>query len=154
MVRLGDDVRGVLLEQGQSRDAGRDGRDELDGRGAGADDGDGFSGQVVVVVPGRGVELLALEGVEAGDAGDERTVQEAGGGDEDVGDVDGSVLEGDGPGGRFLVELRGRHRGVEADVGRDAERVRGVPQVLVDLGLRCEASGPCGVLRERVRVQV
>ena len=45
----------------------RDLRDELDGAGRAADDADPFSREVVVVVPARRVEALALEAIESRD---------------------------------------------------------------------------------------
>ena len=44
-------------------------RHELRRRRAGADDGDALAGEVVLVVPARGVEAVAREVVEAGDVG-------------------------------------------------------------------------------------
>ena len=56
--------------------------DDLDRRGAGADDRDALAGQVVVVVPAGGVEDLAGEGVDARDLGQLGLREPAGAGDQ------------------------------------------------------------------------
>jgi hypothetical protein len=57
---------------------------ELDRRGAGADGGDALAAEVVVVVPARGVEGLALELVQPLDGGDLRLGERAHAGHDDA----------------------------------------------------------------------
>ena len=78
----GDDPRRGALEEVKLGDLGLDLGDELDRARAGADHGDALAGEVVVVVPARGVEDGALEGAEALDVGELRLAQRAGGGDQ------------------------------------------------------------------------
>ena len=66
--RFYDQASGDLtLEDVQLAHARLDLGDELDGGGAGADHGHALAGQVVLVVPLRGVEGGALEGLQAPD---------------------------------------------------------------------------------------
>src|SRR5206468_6480203 len=66
-VAAGDDPRRRALVEVEVGDLGLDGRDDLDRRGARADDRDALPGDVVRVVPRGGVEDLALEAVPSGD---------------------------------------------------------------------------------------
>ena len=84
-VGVGQDPRRRALEDVHPLDLRGDRRDELDRRGAGADDGDALAGDVVGVVPLRGVEHPALEAVQALDLGRLRVAERAGGGDEHAG---------------------------------------------------------------------
>ncbi|GAA3194639.1 hypothetical protein GCM10020255_095870 [Rhodococcus baikonurensis] len=64
-VCAGQDPRRRALVHVEMRDLLADGRHDLDGGGAGSDDGHALAGQIRVVVPARGVEDLALESVDA-----------------------------------------------------------------------------------------
>jgi hypothetical protein len=70
----------------------RDGRHDLDGAGAGADDADALAGEVVVVVPAGGVEEFALEAFEALDVGQGGIDEAADAGDDDTGGEGIAVL--------------------------------------------------------------
>ncbi len=74
-VGLPRDPRRRALVDVEVRGHRRDLRHELDRAGAGADDRDPLAGQVVFVVPVRGVEGRALEPVEARQVGIARLVQ-------------------------------------------------------------------------------
>jgi len=74
-------VRGAL-EDGQRLDPGLDLRHELDRRGAAADRRHPGAVEIVIVVPARGVEDLALEAVEPRYVGDDRLAPGAGGRDQ------------------------------------------------------------------------
>jgi hypothetical protein len=95
-------------------DLGLDLGDELDRRGARADRGDALAAQVVVVVPARRVEDLALEVGEAGDVGQLRLDQPADRGQEEVA-VQRPRARLEPPGARVLVPARVGELGVEAD---------------------------------------
>ena len=73
---------GGALEDGELGQLRRDLGDELDGGGAGADDGGAAAVEVEVVVPLRGVDDRAVERVDAGDLGHLGLGQEPGGGEQ------------------------------------------------------------------------
>ncbi len=85
-VRTGQDPRRRALVHVEVRHLLADGGHDLDGRGAGADDGDALPRQVGVVVPAGGVEDLALEAFDAFDVREGRLAQRADRGDEDLRD--------------------------------------------------------------------
>src|SRR5207245_2000289 len=98
-------------------------RDELHRGGAGADDGDLLAAEVVVVVPGRGVEGLAGEAVEPRDARRSRVREAAGAEHEELGvEVTAGGLHV--PELRVLVPLRAGELGAEAKVRQDAVLLR------------------------------
>src|SRR5262249_15938924 len=78
------DPRRRPLEGGQPSDLRLDSRDELERRGAGADDRDAAADELVRVVPGRRVELGAGERVETRDLWDRRLAERAHRADEDA----------------------------------------------------------------------
>ena len=138
----------------EAPDPRRDGRDDLDGAGAGADHADGLAFEGVGVVPAGGVERLAGEGGEAGDLRVGRPAEPAGGRDDGPGDHGVALAGLDGPEPRALVERGPRGGCAEADVGADAVLVRAALEVGEDLAPLRELAGPAGVLLERERVEV
>src|SRR5581483_2273275 len=149
----GEDPRRRPLEDRQVPDPRLDLRDELDGRGAGADDGHPLAGEVVVVAPAGGVEHRALEPVDARQRRNGRFGQRAGGRDEDVG-LEVAVRGLHPPAALGLAPGGGDDLVVEPDVGPDAE-VAGHPlQVGLDLGLGRERPAPVGVRGEGEGVEV
>jgi hypothetical protein len=126
---------------------------DLDRRRTGADDCDALAGEVVVVVPARGVEDLALEGLDALDLGEPGLRQAAGPADHDVGG------EGAGAGRHLpdtvlLVPARVLDRDAEVEPVEDARLPGDVLEVGLDLRLRGERPRPLGVRRERERVEL
>ena len=76
------------------------------------------------MVPARGVDHLALEIADAGDVGNARLVEDAGGADHEArGDLV-AVLSPEAPEVGIVVEGGARHLGVEADARADAVLVR------------------------------
>lgn len=121
------------------------GRHGLDGGCAAADDGDAVVGPLLLLVglvPARGVDDAALEGVQAGDVGPLEVVQDAGCVEEDVaffvevsGFARGSLLtEGDFPFAGFVLPFRADDFGVEGHVFAEVEDVDDFVEVLVDVG--------------------
>ena len=149
-----DDVRrGALVDvevRGHLRHLG----DDLDRRGAGADDGDPLAAQVHVVVPAGRVEDLALEAVDAVDVGQPRLGEPAGAGDERGGGDLAAVGEPDPPVLLLLVPRGVLDGGAEAEPVEDAGPRGDLAQVGVDLGLGRERARPVRVGRERERVEL
>src|SRR5581483_571823 len=108
--------RGALVD-GQRSHLGRDGGDELQRRGAGADDRDPLAGQLHLVVPGHGVDGGAGEVVKPGDGRVLRGGEPAVGADQVAGGDCGAVGQLDGPVVGVLVEPGGCDLGVEPDTG-------------------------------------
>ena len=150
VVGLGQHPLGGALEQVETCHVGDELRHELDGRGAGAHDGDPAAGEVGGMVPLRGVEDGAGEGIEAGHLGQLRLVPGARGGHQETcgeraaGGLDAPAVA--------LPPAVGHLRGepghpLEAVTGRD------VAQVAEDLRLPGEGPRPAGVGGEGERVQ-
>ena len=128
-------------------------RDELDRRGAGADDGDPLADQVDVVVPPRGVEDRPGEGPQARQVGVGRLDQAAAAADEQVGGQRAAAgLEP--PERRRVVPGAAEQLGVEVQLWADAEVVADPLQVGPDLRLPAEGPRPVRVRREGERVEM
>ena len=119
--------------------------DALHRRGAGADDADPLVGQLVhrrpdrvaagvVVVPAAGVEGVALEVLEAGDAGELRHVQRPGAHGEELRRELVAAVGADDPRVTVVVPLQVRDLGVEQRVVVEAELLPDALAVLEDLG--------------------
>ena len=132
---------------------GLDGGNDLRGRRARAHHRDDLVGEVVLVLPARGVELRALEVVEPRPVGVARDVQEPDAADEHVALVGGAVVEADRPHVAVVVPGRRLDRDPEAQVRAQPVLVDGLLEVLLQLGLLGVGAGPV-VRLERVRVQV
>lgn len=116
---------------------------DLDGGGAGADEGHALVGESVqsaarvaagvVVVPAAGVERMALEGLDARDAGEFRPA-ECSAGDHHMARPDAVVPVGvDGPLQLGVVPAEFGHLGPEADIAVEVEVAPDRPCVLSDL---------------------
>ena len=141
------------LEDGEPAGARLDLGDELDRRGARADDGDPLAGEVVVVVPRRGVERRAPEVLEPGDVGQRRLVQRPGRRDEHL-RREGAAARRDPPAAGAGVPVGARDLVPEADPPADARRAGERDEVVLDLAARREQPRPARVRRERQRVEV
>ena len=151
-IGLGLDPRGRALEQVQlGRLLGHAGH-ELDRAGPGSDDSDALAPEVVVVVPLRRVEDLALEVLHARELGITRDVQSTDAGHQGPADVLGSVAGRDQPRLALLVVLGAGELHAVVHVVADLVLVRAVAQVVVDLALLGEQPRPVRVLLERERV--
>ena len=126
---------------------------DLDRGGAGADHGDPLAGQVVVVVPARGVEDLALEGLDALDLRQPGLREPAGAGDHDVGG-DIAVVGADQPDLLVLVPGEVQDRDPEPEPVEHPGLLGGALEVGLDLRLRGERARPVGVGREAEGVQL
>src|SRR5581483_11992872 len=104
---------------GDLRDLG----DDLDRARTGADHRDPFAGQVVLVLPARGVEGGPAKSLETGPVGHARDVQEPDRADQHVTRRGRAVVEVEGVGVRAVVP----HGTVDADTGPD---VRAQPEVV------------------------
>ena len=144
--------RGALVDV-EVADPFGDGGHDLDRRRPGADHGDALAGEVVVVVPARGVEHLAGEAVDARDLGQLGLREPAGAGDQDVGEH-GAGRGGDRPGPGLVVPGRLLHRGTEPEPVERAGLTGDALQVGLDLRLRGEGPGPVRVGREREAVEL
>src|SRR4029077_19923616 len=111
-----DDPRRRALKKRKLADAGRDLRDELDGAGAGADNGDVFAVQVHFVIPGGGMKRRALETVEALEIRITRDVQGAHAGNQHARTEAQSVSESDVPGTFGFIPSRFAKACVQADM--------------------------------------
>lgn len=153
-VRLGHDPgRGALVEV-ELADHLLDLRDELDGRGTGADHGDALARQVVVVVPLLGMEALAGEVLQAIEVGDGRGGQGAHAGHHEL---RGVVITG---GVVYVPELFAVAPGHAGDFGAEqglvlqAVFLPAAFQVALDLFLLGEHPRPVGVRLEGEGVEV
>ncbi len=128
-------------------------RDDLDGTGAGADDGDSLAGEVVVVVPAGAVDLVAPIGVQAADVGQLVVGQRAGG------QHDGACSEPFAPVRLYrphafsVVELSPVTSTPNWILAMQAEVVDHVLDVAADLAGGRVGARPGRVLDERERVQ-
>ena len=129
-------------------------RHELDGRGAGADHRHPPAGEVMVVVPPRGVERRALEPLQPGQLRDARQVQRAQPGHNGLAAHHAPVSGADLPRGIGIVVLRAGQLGAEPDVRTEPVLVDAVLDVAQDLLLRRELAAPVGLGLEGVGVQV
>ncbi len=147
-----DPRRGALIDL-QLADFGLDLGDELDGGRARADHRDPLAGERVFVIPLRGVEGGALEGVEALQLGQRRLAQAAHAADQDLGgEVAGRAV--DLPQAALFAPGGLEQLVAEADVRRHAVFVGDAFQVGLDLRLGRAQARPVRVERERERVQV
>jgi len=142
------------LEDREPRRDARDGRDDLHGAGAGADDAVPLALEVDAVVPAGGVEHRSGEAFEAGQRRVGGPVELADGADEHVGDdlLDGGVGVGgrahpDPPDALVVVPAGGDELGAEPDVREHAVGAGDVLEVAEDLGLLREVARPVGFLR-------
>src|SRR5439155_6545992 len=127
-------------------------RHELHRGRAGADDRHALPGEVVRVVPAAGMEDLAAEAFETREVGDDRLVQRAGADDQRVGRVAArGRIEDPAPAG--VVPARLEQLGAGSHVLRHAVALRGVLEVVLDLGAPREHAAPLRVRSERVRVE-
>jgi hypothetical protein len=122
-------------------------RHELDRAGAGADHGNAFAREVVVVIPGRRVKEGALEITKARDIGQLGLVQRSGAGDQDS--------RGQRAAGGFEAPARGHgipagalHLAPEAGVLEQPLLGGGSTQIVLNFGLRGERLTPPGIRRE------
>ncbi len=147
-----EDPRRGALEEVEVAHLGLDLGHELDRRGAGADDRDAAAGQIVFVVPARGVKHRARERVQAREVGDRRIGQRADRRDEHLG---GEVAARgpDLPALGVLVPAGLEHLVPVAHVPGDVVAAGDVVDVGLDLGLVGEGAGPSRVLLVRVGVQ-
>ena len=131
--------------------------DDLDRRRPGADHGDPPALEVDVVVPARGVEQLALEGVDALDVGQAGLGEPTRADHErarDPGDVPVGARGGAEPALLRGVPARAGEPGVEDEAVQGAGLAGHPLEVGLDLRLRREGHRPVGVGRERERVQL
>ena len=142
------------LKDGQALDARRDLGDELNGAGAGSDDGDALSCEPVVVVPVRRVEAVPRELVQALDARDRRLVQLSRCEDQGGGRIGRARGGRHRPAAALIVPRAGRDRGVGLDQAVDAVGARHGAQVVVDLALARAQPRPVAALRIGERVEV
>ena len=141
------------LEEVQRRDPGLDLRDELDRAGAGADHRDALAVELVVVIPGGGVEDRALELAQPGDVGQLRLVQRPRAGDQRAGEQRaGRGLQAPAP--ALVVPAGALDLAAEAHVLEQPLVGRDPAQVLADLRLGREGRAPIRVGREGERVDV
>ena len=126
---------------------------DLDGAGAGADDGDPLAGEVVVVIPARAVDLVALVGVETADVGQLVVGQRPGRQHHGAGAVALAAVGRDRPDAVGLVELEAVDLDAELDAPAQVEVVDQVLDVTADLAGGRVGPRPGRVLRERERVQ-
>ena len=152
-VETGKHPRGGALIDVQLADGFCQFGNDLDGRGARADDRDPFAGEVVVVVPAGGVEDLALEPVEAVNVRQCRLGERANGRDHEI---------------RRELPLRGAHVPprlvlVPPDLLNFDSEPMPVEHVVLSgypldvglyLGLFGVRTAPTGVRREREGIQV
>ena len=157
VVRYREEPGRRALEETQLRDLLGDLRDELGSARAGSDDSHTLPGQIDAVVPLRGVKRRAFEAIQASDVRQFGPVELANRADHYL-HLDrffGSArrLQAKRPGTRFLVERRGPHFGVEADVFADALLVSAITEIVQQHGLRGERVGPVDLLCERVAIK-
>ena len=107
----------------------------LHGTRGGAHQGNAFALKRNAVVPGRGMEKCAAEILQAGEWRDDGPAELADGGDEDIEFVLRAVGRVHAPNRVHGVKHRALHRGVQADMRRDAEAVGHVLDVGEYLGL-------------------
>ena len=132
---------------------GLDGRHDLDGRGAGPDDGHPPAGEVDVVVPLRGVEQVTGERLDALDLGELRRGQATGRVDQ-RGAREVARGRPHPPQHRLVVPRRLEELDAEVEAVEHAGLGRDLLQVREDLGLRGVGVRPVGVRREREAVEV
>ena len=129
-------------------------RNNLNAAGAGADHRHALSGEVVVVVPARAVNLLALELLQAFD------VREAGVGQRPLGHHRGAAahhlafFQRGFPQAGFLLERQIGDVAVEANVFFQIEFVHQIVDVIENLVAAGKAARPLRVGRERIGVQI
>lgn len=145
--------RGALIQL-QFTDPPDDLGHQLDGAGAGPDDGDPLTGQLDVVVPLCRMGGRAGELIEAFDVGNARDVQRAGPGDEELGDVLPVGVGEHVPAVLVVVPVGPVDPGVEVDVRPQAVLVGDALEVVEDLRLVGEQLFPIRFRLKGERVQV
>ena len=156
-VELGEDPRCGALVEVELLDVARNLWDELDGRRAGADDGDALALEVHGVVPLGGVEGGALEALEALKVRLRGNVEAADAGDEEAGGellLAVRSLADAVPQAGGLVPLSRDGAEAETEVRADAVLVGHAFEVVADLLLGRVHLGPVRVLLERERVHM
>ena len=149
--RVRHDPRRRALDDVQLRDVLLDRGHELDRGGAGADGGHALAPEVVAVVPARGVERLALEGLEPGERRRPGLGQRPHPRDDDA-CAQRAVRGLDAP--AALRPLDAGHVAAGPQVRPDAVLVGDAPQVVADLGLARVGLAPARVGREGERVEM
>src|ERR1700730_15731642 len=143
------------LENRQMANLLGDFRDELNCRGARADDTDAFAGELDAFLgPSRGVKRLALEALDPGKAGDVLRGKDTDGRDEESCPCAGAILEPDFPVISLFIVSGCRNRGVESDVAAQVEFIRHVVEVALVLRLAGEELLPIPLLQEFFRKRV
>src|SRR5213595_112475 len=118
-------------------------RDALDRRGPGADNCHPFVGELcestlgraagVAVIPAAGVEAVALEGLDARDAGQLRPVQRTAGGDHETGVHGIAAVGGDEPSVLILQPAHLADLGLEAGQSVEVEVLADATRMRADL---------------------
>ena len=129
-------------------------RDKLDGAGAGTNNGDSFTGQVVVMIPPGRVENPALEAIQAVEFWPGRLVQLAGGGNEYVRGELLAVSQCDRPLVRVIVKDGFLYFRLETDVIAKPVFLDAVLHVAEYFPLQPEFSRPVVLRFEGVGVEV
>ena len=145
--------RGALIQR-ELRHQRRDLRHELDRAGAGADDRDALVLEIEPVVPAGGVEALAPERLQAGDARDQRQMQGADREHHHRRREAPSVGGSQGPACGPLVPARLGQGGAEAQMRREAAPGDDALEVGEDVGLRGEGALPVGFRLRRDGIEV
>ena len=127
----------------------RDLGDQLHSRGAGADHGDPFAGQVLGVVPAGGVHGDAAEGVDAVDVGRLGHGEHTAGVEHESCRDFSARIELHPPQRPLVVELGGEHLGVEPDLRPDAVLVGAVFGVRLQFAAARIGARPVRPLLER-----
>ncbi len=131
-----------------------DDRDELDGAGAGPDDGDPLAGEVVAVVPPGRVEAVAGEGVDPLDPRIGLTVELTGRDDQRLALPAPPVGAGGRPNAPLLVPAALDHLDAGDDPAVDPAVACDLAQVAEDVVARRAEPLPVAALVERERVEV
>src|SRR5690606_38101162 len=129
-------------------------RDELNRARPGSDHRDALAVQVVVVIPVRGVESLALETFDAIQMGDVRNVQRSHSADQKAPLIAAALRVLDRPDTFGRVPLRADHFPPEADESPQTVLVDQTLEVVEDFLLAGEPARPVGVLLEREGIHV
>src|SRR3984893_2120406 len=143
------------LEDRQMANLLGDFRDELNRRGARADDADAFAGELDAFLgPSRGMKRLALEALDRGKAGDVLRGKDTDCRDEESCPYAGSILEPDFPVISLFIVGSCSDSGVESDVAAQVEFIRHVIEVALVLRLAGKVLLPIPLLQELLRKRV
>lgn len=145
--------RGALVEL-EFGDLTDDLGHDLNGAGPGADHRDALAGKVDVVVPPRGMESGAAEFVQPVEVRNQRDVQPAGTGDEELGHVFRTVGGEYVPAQFVVVPYRAVHMRAEVDVAPQPVLAGDTQQIVLDLRLERPHVRPVGLRLEGERVHV